>query len=50
MAKLGQQLGVKAPGNESLLKYLVREKGAQSLYSGWAGMQWRQSWWVSRRS
>lgn len=49
VAKLGLQLDTdnKYKNNTRLfVSNLYKSRGFGALYSGWAGMQWRQSWWT----
>ena len=49
VAKIGLQLDAKNEFNNSGLKFakhIYSKHGVSGLYSGWAGMQWRQSAWT----
>ena len=49
IAKLRAQLDKEGKFKNSMtlvFKDLYSTRGFSSLYSGWAGMQWRQSWWT----
>jgi solute carrier family 25 2-oxodicarboxylate transporter 21 len=49
VAKIGLQLDKENKfKNNSIefIKHIHKTKGFSGLYSGWAGMQWRQCWWT----
>jgi len=49
VAKIGLQLDRENKfknNSTAFVKHIYSTKGFSGLYSGWAGMQWRQSWWT----
>eukprot|EP00924_Labyrinthula_sp_SR-Ha-C_P016610 augustus_masked-scaffold_6-processed-gene-9.38-mRNA-1 protein AED:0.01 eAED:0.02 QI:0/-1/0/1/-1/1/1/0/292 len=49
VAKLGLQLDAKNEfknNSGKFIQHMVKTRGLGSLYVGWAGMQWRQSFWT----
>jgi hypothetical protein len=49
VAKIGIQLDVENKyknNSRAFLSDLYKSRGASAMYCGWAGMQWRQSWWT----
>lgn len=49
VAKIGLQLDRENKFKNNSIdfaKHIYKTKGFAGLYSGWAGMQWRQSWWT----
>ena len=49
VAKIGMQLDVENKFNNNsraFLKHMWDTKGIGGMYTGWAGMQWRQCWWT----
>jgi len=49
VAKIGLQLDRENKfknNSTAFAKHIYNTKGFSGLYSGWAGMQWRQSWWT----
>lgn len=49
VAKIGLQLDRENKfknNSRAFVSHIYSTKGMSGLYSGWAGMQWRQSWWT----